>query len=75
MADDEDMGMRFMRKHMSEAQLSRAEGAFKNKSRPRNPPGTDGYIEQRYGGGDKALGMEPGANSGEPDRSRKGNKL
>lgn len=52
MADDEDMGTSFMRQHMSEAALSKEEGALKGP-RPTATQGTDSYYAQKYGkGGD-----------------------
>lgn len=47
--DDEDMGTSFMRQHMSEAAVSKEDGGFGDKSRSRNPKGTDGYYTQKYG--------------------------
>lgn len=72
MADEEDMGTSFMRQHRSEAALSREPGALKGP-RNRATPGTDSYYENRYGGGDKSLMMDPGPVQ-EPNRGRKGNK-
>ena len=48
MADDPDSGESFMRKHMSEAQLSQDEGAFKGP-KPTAPKYTDSYYSQKYG--------------------------
>lgn len=49
MADDDDSGESFMRKHMSENQPSREAGGLGDKSRSTATKGTDDYYEQKYG--------------------------
>jgi hypothetical protein len=55
---------------MTEAGLSHADGAFRNKARNRNPVGSDGYYEQRYG---KPTDLSPGDEQ-TVNRGAKGNK-
>jgi hypothetical protein len=68
---DPDAGSTFLKNHMSEAQPSRADGGFANKARNRNPVGSDGYYEQRYG---KPTDLSPGDDQS-VNRGAKGNRL